>query len=224
MELAQFHSEVVKRLLSIKSCETLQCEVSDYIERPVGFLDSDSASMSVMSSWIKNHEIPYHESGEQNTANFDSANGNFDPASVCPQHHESFEPEFMMEEMKKMLERSKELEMKIERIGLNIQKLEARNVELEDELKEKEITRLSQLKMLSLRNAELEKQVDDAGLRPKESRSLPAAAAWASWDGTPMRKARLRVVWSRAPSRRGEKPGSVSETSQPARAAGRACG
>ena len=82
------------------------------------------------------------------------------------------------------LERNQKLEAALKVMENKTQQLEARNAELKDELKRMEIMRLSQLELLALRNVELEKILDDAGIQvsPERPRTL-AVPAWASWGG-----------------------------------------
>ena len=90
-------------------------------------------------------------------------------------------PEFLAQKWFKLLAKNKELEAALKEIENKVRTLEARNVELEAEMNQRESVRLSHLELLSLRNTELEQQLHGAGVKPSEDRPLPAATAWASW-------------------------------------------
>ena len=169
----QLHSEVMKRLLSMKSDKNIRNSVlvedSDEIDESEAVLKSmgsDSIGMEVSGFEFKD-----------------------------------IAPEFMMQKMIQIISRNHMLEAALKQSESKAQRLEARNKQLEAELVRKETMRLSQLELLSLRNVELEMQLHTAGVKPTHERPPPPhAAAWASWNGKNFRQAPARGLRSPAAS------------------------
>jgi hypothetical protein len=133
MECSQFHFEVLQKLHSMKSLEENQAA-----DRPTS---DEAEKMNVESS---KQQSQFHYEADECAIDFDF-NG--------------LTPMNAMKTISKVIQRNQELEDALIIKEMAMQKLRAKNEELENELKRKEAVRLSQLELLALRNVELEKEL-----------------------------------------------------------------